>query len=114
MSNDFVAIEVCPYCRKERGIAIQQNMKALPKCVSIDPKPCDKCIEDYKNRNILRIIEIKENTKYVEPTGRYIELPYQENMISVYPDHWAFCKEYDFTLMYNSIQKSQQKNDIVM
>lgn len=108
--NDFIALEVCAYCGKERGIAIQQYMKKLPRQVCADPTPCEHCIAEYKAKNVMMIIEIKDNTKYVEPTGRFIQLPFNEETVDQYPDHWAFCPHNDFEKAFGKAFKQQNIN----
>ena len=41
--NNFVALDMCPYCNQPKGIAIHKNLKKLPQPCMTSPAPCDNC-----------------------------------------------------------------------
>lgn len=53
--NDFVALDVCPYCGQPKGIAIHKNLKKLPQPCMTSPEPCDKCKEMFIAKNMVPV-----------------------------------------------------------
>ncbi len=74
--KDWIALECCPVCGKERGIVIHQRMsKTLPKHVTSDPYLCDDCLKDAKENGWFIIYECGEPKKKNKPnfTGRFVK-----------------------------------------
>lgn len=74
--KDWIALECCPICGKERGIAINQRMtKTLPKRVVSDPRLCDDCLKDAKVLGWFIIYEADPQPHKKEPkfTGRFLK-----------------------------------------
>ena len=74
--KDWIALECCPVCGKERGIAINQRMsKTLPKYVTSDPHLCDDCLKDAKEFGWFIIYEADPQPHKKEPkfTGRFLK-----------------------------------------
>ena len=53
--NNFVALDMCPYCDEPKGIAIHQNLKDLPQPCMTSPEPCEKCKEKFIQNNIVPV-----------------------------------------------------------
>lgn len=74
--KDWIALECCPLCGKERGIAINQRMsKTLPKKVFMSFDLCDDCIKKAKEEEWFVVWEVDApNKNKPKPTGRYLRI----------------------------------------
>ena len=54
--NDFVALDVCPYCGQPKAIAIHKNLKSLPQPCMTSPEPCDTCKVRFTKTSIFLLI----------------------------------------------------------
>lgn len=53
--NNYVALDMCPYCNEPKGIAIHKQLKDLPQECITSPEPCDKCREKFIANNIVPV-----------------------------------------------------------
>ena len=53
--NNFVALDICPYCGQPKGIAIHKKLKDLPQECMTSPEPCDKCRETFIAKNAVPV-----------------------------------------------------------
>ena len=117
--KDWIAMECCPLCGKERGIAINQRMsKTLPKKVSMSFDLCDDCLKKAKEEGWFIIWEVDaENKKKPKPTGRYLQL--NINAINHNDEHFyqtvvknrvclATLEEFDGILKNNHISNESE------
>lgn len=58
MANDFVGMQVCPYCDECMGVLIQQNLKEIPKKCCTSPEPCDKCKAKFEKDGVVPVWEV--------------------------------------------------------
>lgn len=70
--NDFIGMQMCPYCNEAMGILIDRNLKSIPKMACTGPEPCDKCKEKHKNDSVVPMWEAERTYKGLDFTGRYI------------------------------------------
>lgn len=72
-NNNFVGMQMCPYCKEPMGILIQQNLKEIPRTCCTGPEPCDECKKKFKADGTVPVWEVrnpgKPNPDY---TGRYV------------------------------------------
>ena len=53
--NNFIALDVCPYCGEAKGVVIHQQFKDLPQPCMTSPEPCKDCKERFRNQNIVPV-----------------------------------------------------------
>lgn len=117
--KDWIALECCPLCSKERGIAINQRMsKTLPKKVSMSFDLCDDCLKKAKEEGWFIVWEVDaEDKRKPKPTGRYLRI----NIEAVNPNNEDFyqkvdkdrvclatLEEFGYLLEYNNNHKSNE------
>lgn len=77
--KDWIALECCPICGKERGIAFDKRMKkSMPKHVITSIDLCDDCLKDAKENGWFIMYETTEEfvkgKLHHKLTGRYMKL----------------------------------------
>ena len=53
--NNFVGMDMCPYCNEPKAILIHQHMKEIPEHCMTSPEPCDKCKERFERDNVVPV-----------------------------------------------------------
>lgn len=112
--KDWIALECCPICGKERGIAINQKMtKTLPKHVSSDPHLCDDCLKDAKEFGWFIIYEANPQPHKKEPkfTGRFIKARYDALNQNIDEKIRKFIDENRFILMCSEDFEQMEKDN---
>lgn len=72
MSNDFIGMDCCVYCKEPKAILIHKHFKPIPKCSSSSPEPCDACKHKFEENDVVPLHEVIPVRKGYEPTGRYV------------------------------------------
>lgn len=75
--KDWIALDHCPICGKETGIAFDKRMKkSMSKHVVTDPHLCDDCLKDAKEKGWFIIYEADPQPHKKEPkfTGRFLKV----------------------------------------
>ena len=53
--NNFVGMDMCPYCNEPKAILIHQHMKEIPQHCMTSPEPCDKCKAKFEADNVVPV-----------------------------------------------------------
>lgn len=53
--NNFVGMDMCPYCNEPKSILIHQRLKEIPEHCMTSPEPCDKCKERFERDNVVPV-----------------------------------------------------------
>lgn len=70
--NNFVGMQVCPYCKEPMGILIQTHFKEIPQQSSTSPEPCDKCKAKFEADGVVPVWEVRNpGERNLDYTGRY-------------------------------------------
>lgn len=77
--KDWIALDCCPICGKERGIAFDNRMKkSMPKHVVSSIDLCDDCLKDAKENGWFIVYETTDefvgSKVFHKPTGRFMKL----------------------------------------
>lgn len=86
-NGEWIALDICPICKKERGIAIDQTMKGKfkDKQVITSFYLCDDCIKRLTELDAIILYEATgiDPKKGPQITGRYLEVkaePFRHGM----------------------------------
>ena len=63
-NNNFVGMQVCPYCNEPMGVLIHTHLREIPRVSCTGPEPCNACKAKFEKDDVVPVWEVSNRLQY--------------------------------------------------